>query len=50
VFEGEDAQNLKSAALDGEVVNMVRDGQRVVCRYIHHHKKEQTLLVELKSK
>lgn len=49
VFEGEDAQNLKSAALDGEVVNMVRDGQRVVCIYHHQHKKEQTLYIELKK-
>jgi beta-galactosidase len=44
VFEGTNVHQIKSAMLDGEAVEMVRDDKRVAFIYGHKHKKEMMLI------
>ena len=47
VFEGKNVGNIKSATMDGEAIQMVRDGKRVEINYCHKHKMEMILNIRL---
>ncbi len=45
VFEGDNAQKIKSATIDGNAVTMIRDNNRIIFSYSHEHRKEMVLCV-----
>jgi beta-galactosidase len=47
VFEGQDANKISSANLDGEVLKMTVRGNRVAFGYSHKHQREMILTVKL---
>lgn len=49
VFEGAKVDQIKSAAIHGDPVRMVRDGKRTAFIYHHKHKEEMTLSIRMLS-
>jgi len=47
VFEGANAGTIKSVTMDGEAMQMVRDGKRVEISYCHNHKMEMILNIRI---
>jgi len=47
VFEGTNVKKIKSAKLNGEVVKMVRDDNRIAFNYIHRHRNEMILNIKI---
>jgi beta-galactosidase len=47
VFEGITVQKIRSAAINGETVRMVRDGKRIALMYGHKHMEEIVLHIEI---
>jgi len=47
VFEGTNVKSIKSAAIDGKRIKIVRENKRVALNYIHEHNKEFILDVKI---
>jgi beta-galactosidase len=47
VLEGENAEQVRTASIDGKSLEIIKIDDRIVLNYHHHHKQEQTLIIQI---